>query len=132
MKSFTHICIASLMGSLTAWASAGDTTPQEQLSRWQAQAQATADVDRGQKFFTNPGRHDWACSTCHNAPPRLPGEHAKTKKRIAPMAPAFNAQSFTRTKKVNKWFRRNCNDVMGRECSAQEKADVLAYLLSVR
>jgi len=34
--------------------------------------------------------------------------------------------------KVEKWFRRNCNDVMGRECTAGEKADVLAWLLTLK
>jgi hypothetical protein len=48
------------------------------------------------------------------------------------MAPSSNDQAFTSQRKVDKWFRRNCNDVVGRECTAQEKADVLAYLLSVR
>ena len=30
---------------------------------------------------------------------------------------------------MDKWFRRNCNDVLSRECTAVEKADVLAWLL---
>ena len=32
------------------------------------------------------------------------------------------------TAKVDKWLRCNCNDVLKRECSAGEKADLLAYL----
>ena len=36
--------------------------------------------------------------------------------------------SLTDVARVDKWFRRNCNDVLSRECSAAEKADVLAYL----
>ena len=34
--------------------------------------------------------------------------------------------------KVDKWFRRNCNDVLSRECTAVEKADVLAYLNALK
>ena len=34
--------------------------------------------------------------------------------------------------RVEKWFRRNCNDVVGRECTAAEKADVLAWLLTLK
>ena len=34
--------------------------------------------------------------------------------------------------KTEKWFKRNCNDVVGRECSASEKANVLAWLLTVK
>ena len=32
--------------------------------------------------------------------------------------------------KVEKWFRRNCNDVASRACSPLEKADVMAWLLA--
>lgn len=32
---------------------------------------------------------------------------------------------------AHKWFRRNCNDVMGRECTTVEKADVLSWLLTL-
>jgi len=47
---------------------------------------------------------------------------------ISPLAPAANPQRFTDSRKVEKWFRRNCGDVLDRECTAQEKADVLAWL----
>jgi len=36
---------------------------------------------------------------------------------------------FTDVAKTDKWFRRNCGDVVGRECTAAEKADVIAFLL---
>ncbi len=48
------------------------------------------------------------------------------------MAPAANPRVFTDTAKVDKWFRRNCNDVAQRECTAQEKADVLAFLIGLK
>jgi hypothetical protein len=34
--------------------------------------------------------------------------------------------------KVEKWFRRNCQDVLQRECSAQEKGDFIAWLSQVK
>ena len=34
--------------------------------------------------------------------------------------------------KTEKWFRRNCNDVASRECTAAEKAGVLAWLLALK
>ena len=64
--------------------------------------------------------------------PTQNGKHAATGKTIAPMAPAFNAERFTNAAKSEKWFRRNCNDVVGRECSAAEKADILAWLLTLK
>jgi hypothetical protein len=63
--------------------------------------------------------------------PRAAGEHVVTGKRIEPLAPAANPERFTRSDKVEKWFKRNCNDVLGRSCTAQEKGDVLAWLMSL-
>ena len=75
---------------------------------------------------------EWSCSTCHGAVPVQPGKHAATGKTIAPLAPAFDARRFSDAAKVEKWFGRNCNDVLGRPCSATEKADVLAWLISLK
>ena len=68
----------------------------------------------------------------HTSAPSVDGKHASTGKVIAPLAPAFNPERFTDMAKTEKWFRRNCNDVMGRECSSSEKADVLAWLLTFK
>ena len=75
---------------------------------------------------------EWSCASCHGTPPTAQGKHANTGKVIAPLAPAFNAKAFTDSAKVDKWVKRNCNDVLSRECSAGEKADVLAYLNSLK
>lgn len=107
-------------------------TPAEALAAYTAQAGAPAQPARGQAFFTSLHGHEWACAKCHGAVPTQEGLHAATGKRIAPLAPAFNPQRFTDAGKTEKWFRRNCNDVLGRECSASEKADVLAWLLTLK
>jgi len=36
----------------------------------------------------------------------------------------------TSVKEVEKWLRRNFNDVYNREGTAQEKGDVLLYIMS--
>jgi hypothetical protein len=124
---------AALAGSLVATAArAADTTPAQQLSHWSAQAGAPGNAAKGQTFFTSTHGAEWSCASCHGNPPTSPGKHASTGKSIAPMAPAFNAKAFTDSAKVDKWFRRNCKDVVSRECSAVEKADVLAYLISLK
>jgi hypothetical protein len=87
---------------------------------------------RGEQFFKSQHGRDWSCASCHTQPPLQQGKHAQTGKTIAPLAPAANAQRFTDPAKVEKWFKRNCNDVLGRACTAQEKGDVLQYLTSVR
>lgn len=89
-------------------------------------------ADRGRAFFTATHGREWSCSSCHTANPAANGRHAATGKAIAPMTPAANAERFTDAAKVDKWFRRNCNDVAGRACTAQEKGDVLAWLIATR
>jgi len=64
--------------------------------------------------------------------PTRAGSHAATGKPIAALAPAFNAERFADPAKTEKWFRRNCNDVVGRECSAAEKADVISWLRTLK
>jgi hypothetical protein len=86
---------------------------------------------RGEQFFAARHGGEWSCASCHTADPRQPGKHAATGKAIAPLAPAANAERFTAPAKVEKWFRRNCNDVLGRPCTPVEKGDVLAWLLSL-
>lgn len=89
-------------------------------------------AQRGEAFFNGTHGQEWSCSSCHTKDPRAVGKHAKTDKPIQPLAPAANAERFTSTAKVEKWFKRNCNDVVGRACTAQEKGDVLTYLISVK
>jgi hypothetical protein len=107
-------------------------TPAELQAGYTAQAGAAADAARGQQFFTATHGREWSCASCHGALPTQAGKHASTGKAIGALAPAFNPQRFTDPAKAEKWFRRNCNDVAGRECSAAEKADLLAWLNSLK
>jgi cytochrome c peroxidase len=107
-------------------------TPAEQLAAYTAQAGAPAQATRGQQLFNAKHGKEWSCASCHTGIPTVDGKHASTGKTIGPLAPAFNPGRFTDTAKSDKWFRRNCNDVMGRECTAAEKADVLAWLLTLK
>lgn len=113
-------------------ARAANTSAAQQLERWNAQTPVPGQADRGRAFFTARQGGEWSCSSCHGNPPVSAGKHASTGKAIDALAPAFNAQAFTDSARVDKWFRRNCNDVLRRECSAGEKADVLAWLLSLK
>ena len=86
----------------------------------------------GQKLYTTQGPNQLSCSSCHTDSPKNAGKHAKTNKAIDPMAPSVNPQRFTDAAKVEKWFKRNCNDALGRACTTQEKGDFITYLLSVK
>jgi len=69
-----------------------------------------------------------SCTTCHGIDLTKVGKHVRTDKPIEPMAPSVNEKSLTDVKKIKKWFKRNCKWTLGRECSAQEQADILTYL----
>lgn len=86
---------------------------------------------RGEQFFKDRHGNDWSCSSCHTENPAGSGKHAKTNKVIQPLAPNVNTERFSNPAKVAKWFKRNCNDVLSRACTEQEKGDVLAWLLTI-
>jgi len=87
---------------------------------------------RGETFFKSTHGGDWSCASCHTQDPRTVGKHVVTGKAINPLAPAADPARFTDAVKAEKWFRRNCNDVVGRACTPAEKGDVLAYLMSLK
>lgn len=128
--------VALMAGFAFAQASAfaaGEITPAKLLEdlRTEAGGGTPFSADRGRQLFLQKGS-DWSCSTCHTPDPRSQGTHAVTGKSLSPLAPSANPQRFTDRAKVDKWFRRNCRDVLGRECTAREKGDVLTWLLSLR
>jgi hypothetical protein len=73
-----------------------------------------------------------ACASCHTANPAAAGKHIVTKKEILPLAPSANPKRFSDLDKVEKNFEKHCLDVIKRACTAQEKADFVAYLLTVK
>jgi len=107
-------------------------TPAELQAAYGALAGTAAEPSRGQQLFTTRHGREWSCASCHGTVPTQPGKHASTGKPIAPLAPAFNPERFVDPAKTEKWFRRNCNDVIGRECSATEKADVIGWLRTLK
>ena len=115
-------------------------TPAELLAGYRAEAvqhsarfKPSADV--GANFYSQRfavSRKMPACASCHTDNPARPGRHVVTDKAIKPLSPAANAERFTDPAKVETWFRRNCTEVVGRECSAAEKADFIAFVTEGR
>lgn len=132
MHTLTSTLRTLALGAFICASSAFAATPAEMLAGYTAKAGSATQPARGQSFFTSKHGKDWSCASCHNATPTVQGKHASTGKTISPLAPAFNPDSFTDAAKTEKWFRRNCNDVVGRECTAGEKADVLAWLMTLK
>jgi hypothetical protein len=115
--------------------------PQELLQQYGAQAKlenaafAGFSAERGGVLFrTERSQGDGkavSCSTCHTADPRHQGK-TRANKVIEPMAPSANPQRFTDADKVEKWFGRNCKDVLERACTTQEKGDFIQFLVNIR
>jgi len=80
---------------------------------------------------TKGGGTKQSCAGCHTGDPRQPGM-TRAHKSIEPLAPAANPARFSDAAKVEKWFGRNCQDVLERACTAAEKADFIQWLLTVR
>jgi mono/diheme cytochrome c family protein len=126
---------ATLAAAAAAFALPGvahAATPAELLSAFAGRAGTAPQPARGQQLFTTRHGREWSCASCHGTPPTQAGRHASTGKPIAALAPAANGERFTDPAKAEKWFRRNCNDVIGRECTDVEKADVLAWLVGLQ
>ncbi len=131
MKTLQSILL-SIVAIHSMDAIAANTSPRQQLSYWATQAGTNPQIKNGEAFFTNKHGKEWSCASCHGNPPVSTGKHASTDKTIPPLAPTNNPEALTDSAKTDKWFRRNCNDVLGRECTPQEKADVLAYLINLK
>jgi mono/diheme cytochrome c family protein len=114
------------------WSQVQAATPAELLAGYSTQAGTAASAQRGEQLFKATHGKEWSCASCHGTAPTQGGKHASTGKPIGALAPSANAQRFSDTAKVEKWFRRNCNDVLGRECSAAEKADVMSWLIGLK
>lgn len=127
---------AALLLAVAAQVAAAQT-PADYLKSLEAEARASTpafagfSAARGQNFFDTRHGTDWSCSTCHTTNPLAEGKHARTGHAIAPMAPAANPKRFADAAKSEKWFKRNCHDVLGRACTPLEKGDVVTYLTSL-
>ncbi|MDH5255390.1 MAG: DUF1924 domain-containing protein [Gammaproteobacteria bacterium] len=129
-RTSSAAAIGLLVALAAGTAGAGDPLPAIEQSARAAGKFTGFSAERGAAFYRAKGT-DWSCATCHTPDPRKPGRHTVTGKAIEPMAPAVNARRLTDEAKVEKWFKRNCKDVLGRECTALEKGDVITYLRSL-
>lgn len=134
-----HTLHATLVALLLAVAGASQAGVREDLL---AQYAATAKTDnaafagwsaaRGKELHTQKftsGKADTpSCTTCHSTDPRASGR-APSGKTIDAMAVSATPSRYTDAAKVEKWFKRNCTEVLGRTCTAQEKGDWLTFML---
>jgi mono/diheme cytochrome c family protein len=103
------------------------------LTQYAATAKATSfSAARGQSLHTqnfSGGKPETpSCTTCHGKDTRQSGR-ALTGKTIEPVAVSVTPTRYTDPAKVEKWFKRNCTEVLGRECTPQEKGDWLTFVI---
>ncbi|MFC1749760.1 DUF1924 domain-containing protein [Pseudomonadota bacterium] len=128
MKTLIAISVAMALVSNVAIGSVVD----EMQATFEQQASA-ANSNAGKalwnKSFTDTeSGQQRSCTSCHGEDAYASGKHVRTGKVIEPIAPSATPLRFTERRKINKWFKRNCKWTLGRECSAQEKADLLSFL----
>lgn len=125
-----------LFALLAASAAAAAATPREMIDTYAAEAVRQSpgfqpSARRGADFYAKRfavSDKMPSCTACHTDTPVQAGRHAVTGKAIKPLAPRAEAARFTDAAKTEKWFRRNCSEVIGRECTAAEKADFILFL----
>lgn len=120
-----------LCGLLAAGAVQADTVD-ELLADYQGQGAGSFDSFAGenlwQRKYPSVDGTQRACTSCHTDDLKRPGRHAVTGKTIEPLAPTANAKRLTDRRQIEKWFKRNCKWTLGRECTSQEKGDLLSFL----
>ena len=112
-------------------------TPQSLLRTYEDQARAADpafggfDAARGEAAYRleRPGATPSSCAGCHSRSPTQPGR-SPAGRNIEPLAPAAAPGRFTDAGKADKWFKRNCKQLLGRDCTPQERGDLLTWLLT--
>ena len=127
------------LGLLAAADVSADPRRDAILAELLAQAQkeepglARFSAERGAAFYgaTHKGgkQGTGACASCHGSSPQGKGQ-TRAGKAIEPMAVSKNPARYTNKDDVEKWFARNCNDVLGRPCTAKEKGDFIAFMMA--
>ena len=135
------IALSLLLGLSAFTAQADVATAQKLADKYLVIAKAVdanstgLSVSDGKAFFsreiTVKGK-PVACASCHTSNPADTGKNIVTGKPIRPLSPLVNAKRFTSVEKVEKEFTDHCNDVIGRDCTAQEKGNFIAYLLTAK
>jgi len=91
-------------------------------------------IAEGQAFFnrkfTMPNGKEVACASCHTTNPADNGKHLVTGKSIQPLSPYVNKNRFTDLDKVEDKFTEHCTDILGADCTAAEKANFIAFVMT--
>jgi hypothetical protein len=136
MRNTLVALFALILAASAAFAGRDDPLLQKYAAEAKADSPAFAGFSstRGRAFYNakSAARSPaLSCATCHTSDPRRAGR-TRANKAIDPLSPDVTPARFTDAAKVEKWFRRNCDDVLGRPCTALEKGDFVTYVRSAR
>ena len=120
------LLVVLLSGAVNTGLQAADINAVQQ--HYRNQGAGPFDYGRGEQLWKRRAYEGRECAACHGADLKQAGRHERTLKPIEPMALSANSARYTDLKKVEKWFTRNCKWTWGRECTPQEKGDLLEFL----
>jgi hypothetical protein len=96
---------------------------------------ATIGADAGRAFYIKKvvvkGKN-LSCSACHTDNPAKQGKHNESGRILQPLAPAANPNRFSDRSKSERAFMMHCKDLYDKDCSPQDKANFMHYLVSVK
>jgi hypothetical protein len=126
------VALCALLASAAAPNAAADPVD-DLLKDFAAQGAGNFSAQAGERFWdhtvTDPKSGEVRrCSLCHGDDLRRSGKHATTGKVIEPLAPSVNPKRLSNRADIEKWLLRNCKWTLGRECTPQEKGDVLVMI----
>jgi cytochrome b len=130
------VALALLLG-LPSRAHAAGSVAADLLREYEAQARtanpafAGFSAEAGHRMYLATFSVDGqstSCSSCHTPDPRRPGR-TPAGKVVEPLSPGANPARLTDRREVEKWFTRNCKQVMGRECTGEEKGNFVTWLI---
>ena len=135
-----NIVLAALL-SIAAFSAYADVTNAEKLARKYSGIAKSVNPDYTApsvfdgKYFYNrriklANGNETSCSSCHTANPADEGKHNVTGKAIRPLSPVINPKRFTDIDKVEEQFTKHCNEIIGSDCAAKEKADYITYVMT--
>jgi len=90
-------------------------------------------ASRGEKLhvtrFAGGKAQTPSCTSCHGDNPRSAGR-TPVGKPIDALAVSVTPTRYSDPAKVEKWFKRNCNEVLGRQCTPLEMGDWLSFMIA--
>lgn len=142
----SNVLLGVMLSAISIPAFADAETAQKIADKYAAEARAQdssyagLSAETGKTFFnreviqfkgdTKKTGQAIACASCHTVNPADLGKHIVTNKPIRPLSPVVNPKRFSSVSEVEKKFTKHCNEVVGSDCTAAEKGNYIAYLLT--